>query len=404
MALLSMRREFQRSLTSPRESCAIRAMRQKPIQTTLLLAALALVAGCGALSLPDWNADEASANEEAFFTDAGVAEEENLGLLAKLRRLRESHVQDPADIETALAYSRGLRRIGSARRALEVMEASGAQHPDDARVQEELAKVLLANGDHRRALEILDSLPPSATQDWRTLSAHGVALDHAGRHEEAQEKYRLALEQETNHPAILTNLGLSHILSGDPETAETHLRLALGDARADARTRQNLALALGLRGRFAEAEQLAARDLPPAAIQNNLAWLHALTAEPAEPDENGNENEAEQAAAPASTENTGATDLESETTPAVARLASQQEGIFFLSASEAETLWRQRRQVSGFAESTESTANTEISETIETPETIGKVTAPVPLPEFSVPLAPAAPIPVFPLSDGSASP
>ena len=391
-------------------------MKAKLLQIALLLALLPPLAACDRVFLPDWS--EGASGETEFFADAGVAEEENLGLLAKLRQLRESHAQDPADIETALAYSRGLRRIGSARRALEVMEASGALHPEDARVQEEFAKVLLSNGEHRRALEILDSLPPSRSQDWRSLSAHGVALDHAGRHKEAQEKYHRALELEAGHPAILTNLGLSHILNGEPETAEAHLRLALGDARADARTRQNLALALGLRGRLAEAEQLAARDLPPEAIQNNLAWLRSLTAEPIADvvieDISGD--------APAVTAAEGAGG-EASLSPAVARLDSQQEGIFFLTASQAETLWRQRRHRQGRdaaaatgagADNAENAENAAISGSIETAEIAetadnsdnsdSNETAPVSLPAPEFPASSAPPIPVFPILEGGASP
>jgi len=39
--------------------------------------------------------------------------------------------------------------------------------------------------------------------------------------------------------------------------------------------RQNLALALGLQGKTAEAEAILRRDLPPEAADQNLRWLAA---------------------------------------------------------------------------------------------------------------------------------
>ena len=45
--------------------------------------------------------------------------------------------------------------------------------------------------------------------------------------------------------------------------------------------RQNLALVLGLRGDFTEAERLARADLPPAAVDGNMEALRAIVTQPA---------------------------------------------------------------------------------------------------------------------------
>ena len=55
---------------------------------------------------------------------------------------------------------------------------------------------------------------------------------------------------------MLSNLGLSYMLSQELPKAEETLRHAYGNPRADARVRQNLALVVGLQGRFAEAESI----------------------------------------------------------------------------------------------------------------------------------------------------
>jgi len=58
------------------------------------------------------------------------------------------------------------------------------------------------------------------------------------------------------------------------------LRKAVAHPRADGRVRQNLALVVGLQGRFEEAERLVSADLPPAEAQANVAYLREMLAQP----------------------------------------------------------------------------------------------------------------------------
>ena len=90
--------------------------------------------------------------------------------------------------------------------------------------------------------------------DWHILSAQGAVLDQMGRHAEAQRYYRTALKIVPDEPSVLSNLGLSYALSKDLPDAETTLRRAAAQNPVDPRVRQNLALVVGLQGRFAEAE------------------------------------------------------------------------------------------------------------------------------------------------------
>ena len=59
----------------------------------------------------------------------------------------------------------------------------------------------------------------------------------------------------------------------DFERALQTLRRAGGKSRNDVRVRQNLALVVGLQGRFAEAETIARADLPPDEAAANVAYL-----------------------------------------------------------------------------------------------------------------------------------
>ena len=63
------------------------------------------------------------------------------------------------------------------------------------------------------------------------------------------------------------------MLSRDLPKAEETLRRAYASGRADARVRQNLALVVGLQGRFGDAETIVKADLPADEAATNVAYL-----------------------------------------------------------------------------------------------------------------------------------
>ena len=105
------------------------------------------------------------------------------------------------------------------------------------------------------------------------------------RPSEARKLYRKALDLKPNDPSVLSNLGMSYVLEGDLKTAETYMRSASEQPGADSRVRQNLALVVGLQGRFEEAEQIASHELSAGAGagQRRLSALDAVAAERLEP-------------------------------------------------------------------------------------------------------------------------
>lgn len=93
---------------------------------------------------------------------------------------------------------------------------------------------------------------------------------------QAQTQYEMALKLSPGEPSVLSNLGLSYALSHDLPHAEQVLREAVANPRADMRERQNLALVLALRGKFAEAEQVSQRDLAPEQARENVASIRQM--------------------------------------------------------------------------------------------------------------------------------
>ena len=97
-----------------------------------------------------------------------------------------------------------------------------------------------------------------------------------GRYEEARQYYANALNIAPDEPSVLSNLGLSYLLSKDLPKAEETLRRAHGRNEKDARVRMNLAVVLGLEGKQTEAEGLVKGDLPPDDATARVAELKQL--------------------------------------------------------------------------------------------------------------------------------
>ena len=93
---------------------------------------------------------------------------------------------------------------------------------------------------------------------------------------EGGPRIREALDIQPNEPTVLSNLGMSYLLTKDLKTAETYLRSAAKQPGAFSGVRQNLALAVGLQGRFAEAEKIAREELSPEQAEANVAYLRGM--------------------------------------------------------------------------------------------------------------------------------
>src|SRR5690606_17261146 len=115
--------------------------------------------------------------------------------------------------------------------------------------------------------------------DWKLMSAEGAILDQLGQQQEARALYRRALDMKPGEASILSNIGMSHLLEGDLPGAESYMRQAVQASGADSRVRQNLALVVGLQGRFKEAEEIATRELSPDQAQANVAYLRSMLAQ-----------------------------------------------------------------------------------------------------------------------------
>jgi Flp pilus assembly protein TadD len=190
----------------------------------------------------------------------------------------ERYRANPKDAEAALGYGQALRATGQRAQAAAVLEQASLAHPGNKQLLAAYGRALADNGNFQMAFDVLSKAHSPDNPDWRILSVQGAALDQMGKHQEARGYYASALRIAPEEPSVLSNLGMSYVLSRELPKAEETLRRAQATGRADARVRQNLALSVGLQGRFAEAETIARADLPPDEAAANVAYLKQMLA------------------------------------------------------------------------------------------------------------------------------
>ncbi len=188
----------------------------------------------------------------------------------------ERYRANPKDADAAIAYGQALRASGQRAQAAAVLEQATIAHPGNKALLAAYGRGLADNGNSQAAFDVLSRAHSPDNPDWRILSVQGTTLDKLGKHEEARRYYASALRIVPEEPSVLSNLGLSYMLTRELPKAEEALRRAYASSRADARVRQNLALVVGLQGRFAEAESIAKADLSSDQAAANVAYLRDM--------------------------------------------------------------------------------------------------------------------------------
>ena len=188
----------------------------------------------------------------------------------------ERYRADPKNPDAALAYGQALRATGQRPQAVAILEQATITHPGNRALLAGYGRALADNGNFQQAFDVLTRAHTPENPDWRILSVQGTALDQLGRHDEARRYYDSALKIAPEEPSVLSNLGISYVLSKDLPKAEEVLRRAYANTKADVRVRQNLGLVVGLQGRFAEAETIVKADLPAEEAAANVAYLKEM--------------------------------------------------------------------------------------------------------------------------------
>jgi Flp pilus assembly protein TadD len=188
----------------------------------------------------------------------------------------ERYRADPKDADAALRYGQALRALGQRQQAVAVLEQATVANAGNTALLATYGRALADNGNYQLAFDTLSRAHTPDNPDWSILSVQGTVLDRMGRHDDARSYYASALKIKPEEPSVLSNLGMSYVLSKDLTKAEDALRRAYAGAAGDLRIRQNLALVVGLQGRVAEAEEIARAGLPPDQAEANVASLKEM--------------------------------------------------------------------------------------------------------------------------------
>ena len=245
--------------------------RAKSVKFALPLIALVASAACATTDA----APQLSAEEEAYqqaiaealkpASAEEVARAERSDPITKANFWSTEYQKDAGNLEVTVKFMQALRGIGSHEKVIEIASAAIPIHPQGYELYLEVGRSYLSlNRPQEAAQAFVRSADFSPETDATPLAALGVAFDRLENHAQAQDAYQLALQREPDRASTLSNYGLSLALTGRLGEAESTLRKAVDIKPSDSRIRQNLALILGLQGRF---DEMVAVD-PNAPIQS----------------------------------------------------------------------------------------------------------------------------------------
>lgn len=172
----------------------------------------------------------------------------------------------PAVAAKSAGQARAALEAGKVSKAVGLAEAAVAASPRDAGYRALLGQAYLNDGRFASATSALSEAVELGATDSNTIIALTLAQIAQGKNRDA-----VALLEAHRDTVPASDIGLALALAGDNEGAIYVLSEAARAPDASARTRQNLALAYGLSGRWAQARMLASQDLSPAKLEARMA-------------------------------------------------------------------------------------------------------------------------------------
>ncbi|MEE2930409.1 MAG: tetratricopeptide repeat protein [Pseudomonadota bacterium] len=231
--------------------------RANSVKFTLPLLALLSTAACAtSASTPALSAEEQvyqDAIQRALepATAEQKAQAERSDPITRANFWANEYQKDATNLEVTVSFMRALRQISSHDKVIELATTSIPIHPNSHELYLELGRTYLAQNKLSEAAQILARSADFAPQtEAAPLAVLGLTFDRMAEHRKAQEAYEIALTREPDRITTLSNYGLSLALTGQLDAAEEVLRKAVNLPGSDVRVRQNLALILGLQGRF----------------------------------------------------------------------------------------------------------------------------------------------------------
>ena len=189
----------------------------------------------------------------------------------------KEYSQKPQDLDAALAYAKNLKAMGQKTQAIAVLQQASIYHGANKNLASEYGRLALELDQVTVAQQLLALADDPVAPDWRVISARGTALAKQGKYQDAIPFYERAMTLAPGKPSIMNNLALALTMNGEAAKAEDLLRRAGNSGGGnDAKVKQNLALVLGLQGKYDEATKVASQSMPSDRAASNTALVRQM--------------------------------------------------------------------------------------------------------------------------------
>jgi Flp pilus assembly protein TadD len=240
-----------------------------PAPVAVALAAALLVSGCAGGQTPfDSLSGETAPKPEVSLANGAAGDAKAYWAAA--------YAKNPRDEQAAVSFARVLKAEGDKAKALSVLQQATIYNSDSRLIASEYGRLALDMGQIDLAEKLISRAEDPRNPDWRLVSAKGAIAAKRGDNKMAREFFEKALELAPNEPSVMNNLALTYALDGDAAKAEGMLRRATAAGGDTSKVRQNLALVLGVQGRFDEAKQVAETDISKDKADANVAYLQKM--------------------------------------------------------------------------------------------------------------------------------
>lgn len=185
---------------------------------------------------------------------------------------QQAHLTAPESTKPLLAMATTLDNAGSYENAARVYYQLARSSAGEKKTTYLLScgQAWLKAGEAEQAIAVLNEASVLAPDEPVISVGLGIAHDLKSEFATAQAIYQEALKKHPGQKALMNNLGLSYLFTGDTDLAIRQLAL-LGKSRdASRQHRFNLAMAYGIAGRMADAERMLREMGDDANVERNL--------------------------------------------------------------------------------------------------------------------------------------
>ncbi len=171
----------------------------------------------------------------------------------------KKYKEHPTNLEAGLSFAKNLKAMGERQQAMAIIQNLAVFHGSDRKLASEYGRLALELDQISVAKTMLAIADDPSAPDWRVISARGTVLAKEGKFREAVPLYEKALTLSQDQPSVMNNLAMAYAMGGDAAKAEEMLR-KIEATGGSPKSRQNLALVLGLQGKFDEGRRVASQD------------------------------------------------------------------------------------------------------------------------------------------------